>query len=83
MDLGENIKMFRKECNLSQIAFATLMNTTQQRVSEWECGKVEPSLYNVVKMLKIFNITFEEFISGVNFNWWNISKIFDIKYHFI
>lgn len=65
MKLGENIKYYRKLNNLTQIGFANKMQTTQQRVSEWECNKIEPSLYNVVKMLKLFNITFEELTDGV------------------
>ena len=41
------------------------MQTTQQRVSEWECDKVEPSLYNIIRILKVFEITFEELIDGI------------------
>ena len=41
------------------------MQTSQQRVSEWDCGKIEPSLYNIIKMLKVFDITFEELIDGI------------------
>ena len=44
------------------------MNTTQQRVSEWECNKVEPSLYNILKMLKVLNVTFEELTEGIEAN---------------
>lgn len=65
MSLGDNIKYYRKANNLNQKEFAEKMQTTQQRVSEWECNKIEPSLYNVVKMLKIFGVTFEELIDGV------------------
>lgn len=60
MKLGDNIKYFRKINNLSQKDFAEKMETAQQRVSEWECNKNEPSLYNVKKMLKIFGVSFEE-----------------------
>ena len=63
--LGENIKYFRIIQKISQKEFATKMQTSQQRVSEWECNKIEPSLYNVVKMLKIFEISFEELIDGI------------------
>ena len=42
------------------------METTQQRVSEWECDKIEPSLYNVRKMLKIFNVSFEDLTEGID-----------------
>ena len=57
---GENLKNLRKEQNISQGEFARLIQTTQQRVSEWECNKVEPSLFNIIKILKVFNVTFEE-----------------------
>ena len=63
--LGENIKYFRIIQKISQKEFATKMQTSQQRVSEWEFNKIEPSLYNVVKMLKIFEISFEELIDGI------------------
>ncbi len=64
-NLGNNLKYYRKINNVSQKDFAKKMDTTQQRVSEWECDKIEPSLYNIIKILKIFNITFEELIEGI------------------
>ncbi len=64
--LGENIKYYRKINNISQTDFAKKLNTTQQRVSEWECNKIEPSLYNIVKILNILNITFDELIDGID-----------------
>lgn len=66
MSLGENIKYYRKVNNLNQQNFAKLMETTQQRVSEWECDKIEPSLYNVRRMLKIFNVSFEELTESMD-----------------
>ena len=57
---GENLKNLRKQQNISQGEFARLIQTTQQRVSEWECNKVEPSLCNIIKILNVFNVTFEE-----------------------
>ena len=62
---GENLKELRKLRKISQVDFAKSMDTTQQRVSEWECNKVEPSLYNIMKILKIFDITFEELTDGI------------------
>lgn len=57
---GDNLKNLRISNKMSQKVFAEKMQTTQQRVSEWECNKIEPSLYNIIKMLKIFDTTFEE-----------------------
>ena len=63
--LGENLKYFRKLNNISQKEFAGRLQTTQQRISEWECDKVEPSLYNIIKILQVFEITFEELTDGI------------------
>ena len=65
---GENLKYFRKLHKLSQKEFAKKMQTTQQRVSEWECNKVEPSLYNIINILKVFEITFEELVDEIEEN---------------
>ena len=62
---GENLKYFRRLNKISQKDFAEKLNTTQQRVSEWECDKVEPSLYNIIKILGVFEITFEELTDGL------------------
>lgn len=63
---GENLKYFRKINKISQKEFADKMQTTQQRVSEWECNRVEPSLYNLMRILKVFDITFEELTEGID-----------------
>ena len=62
---GDNLKNLRKLNKISQKEFADKMNTTQQRVSEWECDKVEPSLYNILKIIKVLNISFEELTDGI------------------
>ena len=65
---GENLKDYRKLNQISQKDFAKRMKTTQQRVSEWECDKIEPSLYNIIRILNIFEITFEELTDGIEEN---------------
>ena len=62
---GQNLRNLRKINHISQKDFAERMNTTQQRVSEWECDKVEPSLYNVVKIINVLNVSFEDLTEGV------------------
>jgi len=62
---GENLKEIRLEKRISQKNFAVLLQTSQQRISEWETNKVEPTLYNLIKITKILNVTFEELIEGI------------------
>lgn len=62
---GENLKSIRKINKISQKEFAIKMNTIQQRVSEWECNKVEPSLYNIIKIIHVLNTSFEELTDGI------------------
>lgn len=62
---GQNLKAVRKNSKISQKDFAERLQTTQQRVSEWECDKVEPSLFNILKILNVLEITFEELTEGI------------------
>ena len=61
-NFGENLKNERKLARLSQADFAKLLGTTQQRVSEWELNKVEPTLSNIIAILKVLDINFEDLI---------------------
>lgn len=63
---GRNLKAARKNNKISQKDFAERLQTTQQRVSEWECDKVEPSLFNIIRILKVLEITFEEQTDGID-----------------
>lgn len=62
---GSNLKNIRKLNRMSQVDFALKMQTTQQRVSEWECDKVEPSLYNIIKIIKVLNTSFDDLTDGI------------------
>ena len=63
--LGDNIKMIRIAAGMSQQEFAEKMNTNQQHISGWERGVVEPSLYNILKIIKVLDTSFEELTDGI------------------
>lgn len=65
---GSNLKNLRKHAKMGQKDFALKMNTTQQRVSEWECDKVEPSLYNIIKIINVLGTSFEELTEDIYVN---------------
>lgn len=62
---GQNLKNIRQSVGLSQFQLAKLVNTTQQRVSEWEKGQIEPSLRYLIKLVNVLEVSFEELTEGV------------------
>ena len=56
------LKRLRKEKKLTQTELATKLNISQKSYSNWESGKSEPSLENVVKLAKILDTTTDELL---------------------
>ena len=61
--LGDNIKKYRKENNMSQDELAEKLNVTRQSVSLWENDQTQPSLENIVALAKLFNVSTDELLS--------------------
>lgn len=55
--LGDNIKKYRKENNISQEALGEKLGVSRQSISLWENNQTQPSLENIVALSKIFNVT--------------------------
>lgn len=59
---SENLKLNRKQLKLSQLDLATRVGVTQQCVSEWENGKIEPTLTCLWKLADIFDMSIDELV---------------------
>ena len=59
---GERLKEERRLACLSQAELAQKIGVKQQQLSQWECGKVEPTLSNIIALLKVLQIPFEDLI---------------------
>ena len=59
---GDNIKRLRKNKGLKQQEIAELLGVKRNTYSDWENGKTEPKLENVVKLAQIFNTTTDELL---------------------
>jgi transcriptional regulator with XRE-family HTH domain len=60
-----NLKEFRVKAGLTQMAIATqlgLSQSKQDRISKWEHGVATPSLENVIKLCRVYKVSFEEAI---------------------
>ena len=62
MEIGKNIREYRKEQSLTQEQLARLLNTTQDTISLWELGKSYPDIFNLIKLARLFNISIDELI---------------------
>ena len=82
----DRLKTLRKEKKLTQKELAEQIGIKQNSYSDWETGKNEPSLENIVKLTKILNTTADELLGidkSVSSNWIHgikttITKILDI-----
>ena len=55
MNLGNNIKNFRKNCGLTQTELAEKLDVTEQTVSKWENDKCYPDVSLLPLLANIFN----------------------------
>lgn len=60
---SEILRKLRKEYKLSQAFIASCVDVTQQCVSEWEQGKIEPTLSKLCKLADIFGVSID-FLAG-------------------
>ncbi len=58
----KNLKNLRKEFEVSQAGLASVCGVTQQCVSEWERGKIEPTLSNLWRLADYFDVTVDYLI---------------------
>ena len=66
MNLGENIKFFRKSSGLTQEALGKLLNGGKSLISNYETGYSTPDISVLIKLADIFNISLDELV-GRNF----------------
>lgn len=66
-NFGKNLKNLRLERNLSQQKLAKQIDVSQQCISEWENGNIEPTLSSLWKLSDVFEITIDELVGKSNF----------------
>ena len=53
------LQRLRKEHKLSQQSLGNAINVTQQCISEWEKGNMEPTLSNLIKLAELFDVSID------------------------
>jgi len=61
---SERLKQLRLDANLKQSELATILNTTQRRISYFEIGKIEPDLSTLCAIAKYFEVS-TDYLLGI------------------
>lgn len=63
--LGEVLKENRTRCKMTQEFVAETIGVSRQAVSKWENGTSDPSTSNLFALAKLYSISVEELLKGV------------------
>ena len=64
MEIGQQIKKYRGEVNLSQEELAEKVFVSRQTVSNWENDKNYPDIKSLVLLSEIFNVSLDNLVKG-------------------
>ena len=83
MNLGENIRFFRKKVKLTQERLAELVSCSVDTLQRWENGTREPRASDITKLCAILGCTESELLNGpkdnkvelvLSWNWEDMKK---------
>jgi len=63
--LGETIKAYRMERNMTQEFVAESLGVSRQAVSKWEMGTSDPSTSNLLALAKLYGVSAEELLGCI------------------
>ncbi|RVU71460.1 MULTISPECIES: helix-turn-helix domain-containing protein [Lactobacillus] len=66
--VGQRIKNYREDAQLTQDNLAQKLNVSRQSVSKWEKGGSLPDIDRLVAMTELFNISLDKLILGQDKN---------------
>lgn len=64
-NLGETIKAYRMERNMTQEFVAESLGVSRQAVSKWEMGTSDPSTSNLLTLAKLYGVSAEELLGCI------------------
>ena len=64
MELGNQIKKYRNELDLSQEKLAEQIFVSRQSISNWENDKNYPDINSLIRLSEVFQISLDSLIKG-------------------
>ena len=65
MDIGKKLRDARNAAKLTQESAAESLGVSRQTVSKWENGSADPSTTNLLALAKLYGVTAEDLLRGV------------------
>ena len=65
MNIGKNIKKYRKEAGLTQKKLGELSGTSERTIQQYETGKRQPRLEQLCKVADALNVELDELMGGI------------------
>ena len=65
MNIGDKIKELRIGKGLSQYNLAKLVGVSQKAIDYWERNVNEPKASYIISLVKVFDISFDEFFCDI------------------
>ena len=62
--IGQTIFRLRKEKGMHQKQLGEMLGYSQNTISDWESGRTEPNIDVVIKLVKVFDVSYEELLEG-------------------
>ena len=70
--LGEKIKLYRENLNMTQNEIAEVLGVKSTTISKYESGILEPNIESLKNLSELFNVSIDELLKDDNFD---VSKI--------
>lgn len=64
MNLGYQIKYFRRRDQLSQEDLANKLYVSRQTISNWENDKSYPDVHNLLMLSSLFDVSLDDLVKG-------------------
>lgn len=59
------LKELRSEAKLTQKNLSVKLGTTNSSICDWECGRTEPSIEQIIKLCRLFDVT-SDYLLGLS-----------------
>lgn len=66
MKIGQKIKELRLESGLTQMQLSNMVGSSQKAIDYWERSVNEPKASYIIKLVKAFGISYDEFFDDVD-----------------